>query len=255
MGGSIRFLDIDLDAFLSNVAHFRSGKRRLSGKEFIPWTESQLAGFLEKQCGLSTKHPIPGRFVIEHDAAFDYWREIVETRGAELDVSHIDGHADLGLGDPSWVHLTETHLHAPVEDRVNPRRGRAFCNAGSYMSYAAAARFLSKFTYAHPSRGGNDLPIIHFLNNDPQSGFLQLKAFPPKSHRTHDYERLTADLAVSVEPPIPFQRMHIEEFQATAPFDYALVCQSPAFTPKSADALIQVLARYIVFDSGSAPLP
>jgi hypothetical protein len=57
------------------------------------------------------------------------------------------------------------------------------------------------------------------------------------------------------QPTIPFQRVHIEKFQASASFDYALVCQSPGFTPKSADALIQVMARYIVFDSGSAPLP
>jgi hypothetical protein len=53
---------------------------------------------------------------------------------------HVDAHADLGLGDASWVHIVSELLRLPVAQRSDPPRGSRFLNAGSYIAYALAAR-------------------------------------------------------------------------------------------------------------------
>jgi hypothetical protein len=257
---SLRFLDIDLDAFLSDVAHSKSGIRRLSAKRFVPWTEERLIRFLEDQCGLSVSSPIPGRFVIHHDGAFNYWHQLVASTGQTLDVVHIDGHADLGFGDSSWVQLTSEQLILPPVKRGSPPRGVKACNPGSYLAYAIAARWISQLSYVYPPGGGNDLPIIYFSQNDPRSGQLELKSFSSETHKSYlenlDYEgTFTKENATAVESLVPFSAVPIGAFRTTATFDFGLLCQSPGFTPKKSDALIHVIARYIAFDAQSAPLP
>jgi hypothetical protein len=60
-----------------------------------------------------TAHRIPGRFVVHHDEAFDFWRELVAKHHTQIDLVHIDAHADLGLGDDSsWVHIVSELLGA-----------------------------------------------------------------------------------------------------------------------------------------------
>ena len=44
----MRFLDIDLDAFLSSVAFYRNGGDRLDPQAYKPWTEVRLRDFLER---------------------------------------------------------------------------------------------------------------------------------------------------------------------------------------------------------------
>lgn len=100
----MRFLDIDLDAFLNHVAHWPEGGR-LDAESFHPWAEDRLREFMERQCGLSRSAPIDGWFVTNHDGAFDVMRNIVEGGSGPLEVVHVDAHADLGMGDPSWVDM------------------------------------------------------------------------------------------------------------------------------------------------------
>lgn len=250
----LRMLDIDLDAFLGGTAHWVAGHERLDGSEYRPWSEEQLRDFLEHNCRLSRNTRVRGRFAIEHDAALPYWEDLAADFDAMFDVVHIDGHADLGLGDPSWVHLMTQWLSLPPTARRNPPRGRKCCNPGSYLAYAIAARLVSELSYVHPQSGGGDLHQVFFKDNQTQSGFLQLKLFP-NGVEAEEYELLTADRAASVEPAIPYHEYLCAEFLAAAPFDFAFVCQSPGFTPADSDMLLPILAEYIDFDSGSDPLP
>lgn len=103
-------------------------------------------------------------------------------------------------------------------------------------------------------RGGNDLPIIYFRNNDPRSGFLELKRFE-KPIDWMKYDSLTAANAISIEPEIPFEILPIEDFAAKRQFDLAFVCQSPGFTPKQSDQLLLVLQEYLEFDILSDIIP
>jgi arginase family enzyme len=113
----MRFLDIDLDAFLNSVAYYRNDEGRLDAEAYQPWAEARLRDFLERQCGLSTVNPIPGWFVEEHDGAFDVMRALVGHGNRSLEVVHVDAHADLGLGDPSWVDLMRDN-NVPIQDEI-----------------------------------------------------------------------------------------------------------------------------------------
>jgi hypothetical protein len=250
MAGTLEFLDLDLDAFLDRVAHWKRGKRRLNKRHYHPWSEANLREFLDKQCGLSRETRIPGRFVIEHDGAFDYWKEIVINRRASLDIVHIDGHADLGMGDNRWVDIVGNVVRRPVLDRGNPQRGAKYLNAGSYVAYGLAARWINSLTYVHPQGEGNDLPEMYFQNNDPSSGYMQLKGFDQAviAEAGRRLASLKADQAAILEPSIPFKKVLISNFLAANSFDYGLLCQSPGYTPSTADALIAIIEDYISFE-------
>jgi hypothetical protein len=102
---SISFLNLDLDAFLNDLAYWVSGHERRDPKHYKPWTEAEVRSFLEKQCHLSTSRPIPGRFVVHHDYAFYYWKELTAKHRTQIDLVHVDAHGDFGLGDSSWVNI------------------------------------------------------------------------------------------------------------------------------------------------------
>jgi hypothetical protein len=155
---SISFLNLDLDAFLDRVETWKSGDQRLDPKYYKPWTEAEVRAFLENQCHLSTSHRIPGRFV-EHDA-FYYWRELAAKHRTQIDLVHVDAHADLGLGDASWVHVVSELLSLPVDQRSDPPRGSGFLNLGSYIASALAARWIASKTYVHHREYGGDIPWI-----------------------------------------------------------------------------------------------
>lgn len=251
--GKLRILDIDLDAFQSDTVHWKSGTRRLSAKRYVPWTDDQLRKFLETRCCLSKTSRLPGRYRTEHDGALEFFEGLHDKYGKQLHVVHLDGHADLGLGDASWGHLIREWLAKHPSDRRRPPTGSKFCNPGSYLAYAAAGRLLDSVVYAYPPGGGNDFPTIYFLHNNTDSGFLQLKHFT--SFDTMDYEHLTADLATCLEPTIPYRALPITDYKASSAFDFAFVCQSPGFTSKKSDRLLNVLAEYIDFDERSDHLP
>lgn len=244
---SISFLNLDLDAFLSDVAQWIAGDDRRDDS-YKPWREEELRAFLERQCHLTRLRRVPGRFVVHHDRAFDYWKELVARHQTQIDLVHVDAHADLGRGDASWVHVVSELLSLPVGQRSDPPRGSRFLNLGSYIAYALAARWIASMVYVHhPSYGGTDVPPIYFENNDASPpNRIQLKAWK-KDGLFRDYPPPIKD-AVSFEPIVPFTKVAIEDFHSHSPFQYALLCQSPGFTPAAADALIPIFGEYIEFD-------
>jgi hypothetical protein len=252
---SISFLNLDLDAFLSDVAHSVSGDERCDPDFYKPLGETGLRTFLEEQCHLSPLRRVPGRFVVHHDGAFDYWKELVAKHRTQIDLIHVDAHADLGMGDASWFHIVSEHLFLPPEERCDPPRGSSCLNLGSYIAYALAARWIASVTYVHhPMYGGKDIPPVYFENNnsDPPNG-IQLKAFDPAVIAIYkkgalDYDDLTAQHASKLEPLVPLTKVAVPDFHANRPFQYALLCQSPGFTPETADALIPIFAEYIDFE-------
>lgn len=245
----MRFLDIDLDAFLNSVAHWPSGGR-LDPRNFIPWREARLRDFLERQCGLSRHSPIKGWFVENHDGAFDVMRDLIQEGSGPLDVVHVDGHADLGMGDPSWVDLIK-HVGEPRIARLNPKRANQGLNLGSWLAYAMAAEFVSDLTYVYPAGYGDDLPPIHFLNADRSSGFVEMKSYTraglPMSGSVVDYHALLKLPPDSALAPVPFRMVTLDDYVAKNSFDVGLLCQSPDYTPESSDALIPVIGEYIAW--------
>jgi len=95
-----RILDLDLDFFLNGVAYFRpTDSERLDDEDFQPWSFDQAVGFLAERCGLQSK--LPGWTVEGHGDLFDRWRSAIQSGllRPPFHVTHVDAHADLGLGD------------------------------------------------------------------------------------------------------------------------------------------------------------
>lgn len=79
--------------------------------------------FLEHQCGLAAK--LPGFAVEHHGELFDRWRDAIQigVLRPPLAVTHVDAHADLGLGDAGYIYLLTTLVHLPLEERLYPQKG------------------------------------------------------------------------------------------------------------------------------------
>lgn len=245
----MRFLDIDLDAFLDNVKHWVEPEAgRLDDKDFTPWKEERLREFLETQCGLSHATPIDGWFVEHHDTAFHIMLDLVEGGSGPLEVVHIDAHADLGFGDSSWVDIIN-RVARPLPNRRNPSVGHGGLNPGSWLAYALAAELVSELVYVYPDGWGADLHPLYFPDRDMASGQLLMKAFTrgglPMMGTVLDYDRL-CDLKPDVTlPPVPFSMVTLDDYKTTSSFDVGLLCHSPNFTPAASDRLIPIIGEYL----------
>jgi hypothetical protein len=247
----MRVLDLDLDFFLDAVVAWPfsdgDGPRR-SAERYAPWPAESVAGFLERQCGRRVAaggtRPI-GRTVATHDGAFYFWRELIE-RGelaAPFDVVHVDAHADLGLGDTGYRYIMCELLHRPPAERVHPNPAQVL--ESNYLAFAAASQWLGSVTYVwHSARTHDDRPLEHFLGNDSESGFLQLKCCDPARFAADAASGAIASSVVALEPLIPFHTVNASSFVAAEPFDVVVLARSPLYTPVTADALIPIIESY-----------
>jgi hypothetical protein len=125
-GLPVRVLDLDLDFFLSGTAHYvDSAGERPSAEEYPPWPLDLAIAFLTQRCQLDARRP---GFVVEHHNELFYrWGEAIEAgqMTKQLEVVHVDAHADLGLGDASYAYLMGELAFEPIEDRyVGPAHAK-----------------------------------------------------------------------------------------------------------------------------------
>jgi hypothetical protein len=120
-----RVLDLDVDFFLDGFpAHHRPfDSERLDAEFHPPWTTDRAVEFLSGRCRLQDR--LPGWVVEHHGQLFPLWRDAIDAGvlTPPFQVTHVDAHADLGLGDSSYVYLmTDVLFRAPGERRF-PRVG------------------------------------------------------------------------------------------------------------------------------------
>jgi hypothetical protein len=245
----VRVLDIDLDFFLDGIIYWASGDRRIDSKAFHPWSQRSVRKFLSKNCGIHQDRRIPGRIVEHHFEAFTFWREMIEAGRLKppFELFHIDAHSDLGLGDGGWVYLMTEVLHWPVSQRANPSIGSRQMNAGNYLSFAVACRWILNLTFVTIPENRGDLMPYHFRGFTSTSGIIELKCCDKDrmnlgtgSHPTNESMGV-----VSLEPPVPFKQMFGNEFRENGKFDFVVLSRSPGFTPKESDQLIPVIGQVI----------
>lgn len=243
-----RILDLDLDLFLSDIAHWQQGDSRLDEEEYRPWPKERLILFLEQQCLLSTVNRAPGKIITHHDEAFYYWREEI-TAGRirnPFEVVHADAHADMGLGDAAYVYIMGELLHKPVIERSDPKRGNSYgILPGNYLAFAIACQWISRLTYVHHERGGNDLIHLHFKDFSRNSGIIELKRCERGFENNKDVNDLEYEDIIECEPEIPFEMVSVAEYQAEKPFDLVILSLSPEYTPATSDALVDLIRSYI----------
>ena len=191
---------------------------------------------MEEQCGLRADAPLPGRVFETHDQALSFWEE--KLAGGELTtpfhVTHVDAHSDLGIGFPGPNYVLYNVLSMPVERR----RDLAFFYAqrkldeANYLLFALAMRHVASLDNVRNPRSRADISQ-ELLN---EAGDIHLTS-------------MTAQLFAKQngpEPVIPFRVYEdYHTFHAEAPYHFVTLAISPRYAPKEADALAEVIGRYI----------
>ena len=263
----MRILDLDMDYFMESIANTPFYvTERLSEEEYgnDVWEKERVIDFLEHNLGLSKSKKIPGRIVKGHDESLYFWEELISKGQLQdpFEVVHVDSHADLGLGTPTSSFLQEGILLQPIETR---RKIRDYSfngdtkkiNIGDYLLWAIAYRMISKITYcANPNGDKNDYcwdTLKSFKENlirdEPVSNYIQLKYNEnyklPEHDSSEEYIRKYLDSCIE-EPEVELKIIPtIENVDFDGNFDYAVLAQSPNYTPKSADFIMDLFKEYI----------
>jgi hypothetical protein len=172
-----RVLDLDLDFFVWDVAHWRAeAAGRLDAADYPPWTVEESMEFLQERCGL--RGALPGVAVENHGELFFRWRDAIDAGKLvpPFHVTHVDAHADLGLGDCGFIYLMSSLLFAPLEQRRSPRTGDDALSDGNYLAFAIACRWLSELVYVSTERSPHEIPATVMEGFDLDAGHIQLAA-------------------------------------------------------------------------------
>ena len=258
-------LDLDMDYFMVHIACIPfSVSDRLDEDNYgdTVWSEERVRNFLENNLGLSKKNKIPGRVVVGHNESLFFWEELLE-QGKLTDpfeVVHVDSHADLGLGCSSSDFLQSAFLTLPVETRRRIRDDDegVGISIGDYLLWAVAYKMISQITYcANPNGDKNDYvwDTLKDFKEDmiwdkPISNYIQLKYNSqmewPKYNDSKEYKKKYM-LGAIKDPEVELKIIPtIEDVKFQGDFDYAVIAQSPNYTPASADFILDIFREYIV---------
>ena len=261
----MKVLDLDMDYFMEHIACIPfSVSHRLDEDNYgdTVWSEERVRNFLENNLGLSKKNKIPGRVVVGHNESLFFWEELLE-QGKLTDpfeVVHVDSHADLGLGCSSSDFLQSAFLTLPVETRRRIRDDDegVGISIGDYLLWAVAYKMISKITYcANPNGDKNDYvwDTLKDFKDDmiwdkPISNYIQLKYNSqmewPKYNDSKEYKKKYM-LGAIKDPEVELKIIPtIEDVKFQGDFDYAVIAQSPNYTPASADFILDIFREYIV---------
>lgn len=269
-GEAVKILDLDMDYFMKSVATsiFEDETARLSEDDFGKdvWDEEEVRKFLENNLGLSKKRRIRGRIVRGHNEALFYWKELIKKGklDAPFEVVHVDSHADLGLGYSSWSYIMKTLLSYPVADRPDHAAHEDLHGnirsegIGDYLLFAIAYRWISNLVYCgNPKRDCNDYLLCTLKDfkekqicGKPVENTIQLLYNPkrkmPQNDASDYIKRLYIDTSQK-EPEVPFTIIPtVEDVHFNGDFNFAVLAQSPNYTPKSADFILNVFNDYII---------
>lgn len=266
-GVVLKVLDLDMDYFMTKIANtpFSSVERLDEGYYGSSvWTAKQVREFLEINLGLSKEHKIPGRIVCGHNESLFFWEELIESGKLiePFDVVHVDSHADLGLGTPSGNFLQSMFLTLPIATR---RRIRDYefsnqikeINIGDYLLWAIAYRMISSVIYcANPNGEKNDYLWDtlkdfqeEYIWDKPVKNYIQLQynmnMEMPKYNSPIAYKKKYLSEAIK-DPEVELLIIPtIEAVKFHGDFDYAILAQSPNYTPASADYIMDIFKEYI----------
>ena len=256
----LKMLDIDMDYFLKEIPIMISENStdRVSDESYQVWDREEIIYFLEKRLGLSKDKKIKGRVVTHHNEALFYWKELIEDHKllTPFEVIHVDSHADLGLGYPSWTFVMDSLLTMPVEKRMdmdnysNVYEKYYEPSIGDYLLFAIAFRWITRLTYiCNPAGMGDDYVWMILKDGIEPNDKIQLAHYENmKAMQINRNTKKYYETAVR-EPEVDFEIVsQIEEVNYDGSFDYLSFCISPNYTPASADFIIDLIREYIVED-------
>ena len=266
----MKILDLDMDYFTERPAYFVSAdsSERLTEECYTNsvWSEQRVRSFFENNLGLSKDKKIRGRVVSGHNESLLYWKELISAGYLKVpfEAIHVDSHADLGLGFLSYRHIFHTLLGFPVKERpthnkYTDRSGRIYEEGiGDYLLFAIAYRWISHLTYcANPKGEKNDYLWNtlkdfkeNYVGDTPTLNTIQLLYNPDMEdpQRSDSMEIKNNYLKRSYkEPEVPLLIVPtIEDVKYDGCFDFAVMAQSPNYTPANADFIIDIFKEYII---------
>lgn len=244
-----RILDLDLDFFVDGVAHDRAADAgRLDGEDYPPWSTADALAFLKDGCNLTKK--LPGFVVEHHGELFPLWRDAIAAGKLTppFEVVHVDAHADLGLGDSSYVYLLTSLLFEEPEDRSFPTVGDSGLNDGSWLTFAVASRWINNLTYVYNGEGPRASDIHPYVMEGfvTHGAHIELAAMDRAELDKVMHMSSTPPVVHHLEPKVPFRSVPWRTFQAAGEFDVVCLARSPSFTPAESDILFdEIRERFI----------
>jgi hypothetical protein len=257
----MRVLSLDLDFFMNRRVTSRADKidSRPDNYDLVPWQPEVVVQYLENT--LNLKGRIPGKVVVSHHEVFFHWRNLIELDrlAAPFFVCHVDAHADLGMGLPSWVYLHSDFLELSLADRAHPMVDIWGLNFGSFMAFAVANRWFSEIDFVVPIFWHDDIPQVllteahvsrngEFIKPDTEL-HIELMYAPREQIEPVHLCRPFMDVRKSVgEPTIPFniiaERSVGRRYEGKQ-WDYVFLSHSPGYVPSVADGLLPIIGAYI----------
>lgn len=234
-----RVLDIDLDFFVHDVVYWPEDGTRPDPDLHPVWQEEEAFRFLRERCALSER--LPGFVTENHAEVFALWRSAIEAGVLvpPFHVTHVDAHADLGLGNAGFIYLLTELVHLPVEARAHPNLGPGGLNDTNQLAFAIACRWISDLTYVYCDGGGSDELAAVMQGFDVRADHIQLARLTRGELDRLVHRRPPA--GVDVEPPVPYRSLHWESFTADAPYDLVCLTRSPPYSPPTADPLFDAI--------------
>ena len=234
----MRVLDLDLDFFLADCCPLAAPGERppLPGHE--PWPAEAVADFLERQCGLSARSPVPGAVFETHDGALRFWEARLRegTLTKPFHVTHVDAHSDLGIGYPGTGFVRNGVLPMQPDKRCDIGRYRAQKELveANYLLFAIAFRYVAALDNVRNPRSRPDVPQEILVPG--RADAIRLDSFAARLMESKN----------GSEPLVPF---HVYEdyrtFSSDAAYDFVTLAISPRYAPAAADALVPVIGAYI----------
>jgi hypothetical protein len=239
-----RVLDIDLDFFVYDPVYWPPVDVRPDLDDHPVWSVDEAIAYLRGRCDLSVR--LPGFVTENHGELFPLWRQaLIDGRlRTPFHVTHLDAHADLGLGDAGYVYLlTELLLEEP-ENRWWPRMGFDGLNDGNHLAFAVACRWISDLVYVHGPGGGDDELAYVMRDFDPAASEIQLPLLTRV--QIHDLQSQKSVVPERLEPAVPYHSIRSEAFETDRPFDFICLTRSPPFTPEAADELFDAIRESFI---------
>ncbi len=232
-------LDLDLDFFLDDCCPLAAKGERPLDLCAAPWTEDDVVSFLENGLGLDRSRPIPGRITETHDGALTFWKEQADAGrlSRPFSVVHVDAHADLGIGRPGPGFVLNNVLGIPPKERGDFSRyyAQKQLDEANYLLFALAFRWIDALTLVRDPFSRADLPA--FCERDGE-GYRPI--------RLRSFVSTLFEDRYGVEPEIPLTVFNDpSSVRICEPFVCMNLALSPRYAPKSADALVPVIARYM----------
>lgn len=243
-----RILDLDLDIFVRPLKTFcKETASRAESAYYKAMPRTEILDALDTKLCLAEQAPIKGALVETHKEVYFLWRDLIQSGQltTPFDVVHVDGHADLGMGDSSYVYIQEEWILENDKFKDPKLGGWSGLGSGNYLAFAIANGWVSSLTYVSHEDEPDDLNRMFFKDWNAASGFVEIKQVVKGDFYEASISMRDEKIRYKPVVTIPFRRVSLSQYSTNLAFDYAFVAKSPAYTPVELDFVNTLIEKRI----------